>query len=321
MNIIGAQIISLLCMFISMAGAFLLPFWCIGPKPHIFMSPRYRTALTQANCLSGGVFLATFFIGLMPEVRRLYEHVLETYQITYSFPVTEFVIFIGFLLALAVEQGALEYKEKSENCLIQHGDSKVEQSPSNTNCESVNTEIFSSGHGHSHHDMATALVGSGGSNMRLGMLLISLGVHSLFEGLALGLQTSSSTLFRLAIGVALHELLMAFALGVSVSRIRLPIVTACKLAFVFSATIPVGQVLGLLIGHYQSNATVAISATLQGLAAGTFIHVTFMEIIPTEFNEKGCRLLKVFSLGLGFMLLLLCSVLMENFNEAHSHWK
>lgn len=243
MNIIEAQIVSILCLFVSMAGAFLLPFWCMGPKPHIFMSPRYRMALTQANCLSGGVFLATFFVGLMPEVRRLYQHVFETYQITYCFPITEFVIFLGFLLALAIEQGALEYKEKTENCLIQPVESKMEQNiQGNMTNDSVNSVNSSSGHGHSHGDMATALVGNNGSNMRLGMLLISLGVHSLFEGLALGLQTSSATLFRLAVGVALHELLMAFALGVSVSRIRLPVVTTCKLAFLFSASIPVGQV-------------------------------------------------------------------------------
>lgn len=243
MHIIEAQLVSLLCMFVSMGGAFLLPFWCIGPKAHIFMSSRYRKALTLANCLSGGVFLATFFIGLMPEVRLLYQHVLETHHVTYHFPITEFVIFVGFLLALAVEQGALEYKERSQNRLLPLEENKVEQNNTlDPTCDATNSDMPTSGHGHSHHDMASALVGNGGSNMRLGMLLISLGIHSLFEGLALGLQTSPGTLFRLSIGVALHELLMAFALGVSVAKIRLPLATAWKLAFLFSATIPAGQV-------------------------------------------------------------------------------
>lgn len=243
MHILAAQIVSLVCMFLSMAGAFLLPFWCIDPKSPAFLSSRYRLVLTQANCLSGGVFLATFFVGLMPEVRNLYQHVMESYHVTYSFPITEFVIFIGFLLALAIEQAALEYKEKSERIFILPGDGKDGQSsPPNYTCESSTTELASSGHGHSHQDMATALISDNGSNVRLGMLLVSLGVHSLFEGLALGLQTSPSTLFRLAIGVALHEILMAFALGVSVSKMHLRFITACKLAFVFSASIPVGQV-------------------------------------------------------------------------------
>lgn len=293
MNILEAQLASLISIFFSMFGAFLLPLGFINPKSHFFLNSRYRMVLTQANCLSGGVFLATFFIGLMPEVRNLYHHVFNLYQISYSFPTTEFVIFIGFLLALGIEQCALEYKEKAST------DEK------NSNCD-LNS---SSGHGHSHYDMATALVGD---NIRLGMLLVSLGVHSLFEGLALGLQISPTILLRLTIGVALHELLMAFALGVSVAKLNLPLVTSVKLALFFSATIPLGQLLGLIIGQYQNNATLIISATLQGLAAGTFIHVTFMEIIPTEFNEKGCRLMKVFSLGLGFILILICTVLMQN---------
>jgi len=295
-----------------MGGAFLVPLCCIELKSDSF-NLKYRKFLTLANCLSGGVFLATFFVGLMPEVRKLYHQLQDIYQFSDAFPLTEFVIFIGFLLALAIEQGTLEYKEKKEP-LLKDGTKADEISPDN------NIAKVPSSHGHSHHDIAADLVCSSSSSVRLGILLVSLGVHSLFEGLALGLQTSPATLCRLTVGVALHEILMAFALGVSVSRLHLPLVVSCKLALLFSASIPTGQLVGLLIGHYQTNATIAISTTLQGLAAGTFIHVTFMEIIPTEFNEKGNRLLKVFTLGLGFMLILLCGVLMENLGRS-SHWK
>ncbi|GIY43261.1 uncharacterized protein CEXT_550081 [Caerostris extrusa] len=72
------------------------------------------------------------------------------------------------------------------------------------------------------------------------------------------------------------------------------------------------QTLGLLIGYYQSTAAVAVSATLQGLAAGTFIHVTFMEVIPAEFNLPGPRLLKVCVLGTGYIFLLFCTVLISD---------
>ncbi|GIY72387.1 uncharacterized protein CDAR_594391 [Caerostris darwini] len=73
-----------------------------------------------------------------------------------------------------------------------------------------------------------------------------------------------------------------------------------------------GRMLGLLIGYYQSTAAVAVSATLQGLAAGTFIHVTFMEVIPAEFNLPGPRLLKVCVLGTGYIFLLFCTVLISD---------
>ncbi|GBM29170.1 hypothetical protein AVEN_27789-1 [Araneus ventricosus] len=92
-----------------------------------------------------------------------------------------------------------------------------------------------------------------------------------------------------------------------------------KEAFRQSSSYPhemkIRELLGLLIGHYQSTAAVAVSAALQGLAAGTFIHVTFLEVIPAEFNESGPRLLKVFFLGLGFVLLLLCSVIMRDASQ------
>ncbi|KFM57985.1 Zinc transporter ZIP3, partial [Stegodyphus mimosarum] len=326
MHIISAQLMSLTCIFLSMVTVFLLPYWWLGRKPETFIGSRYQMAISLANCLSGGVFMATFFVGLMPEVRSMFLDVFEAYKISSDFPISEFVIFIGFLLALGIEQCVLQYKEKNATYTSlpsgsSDGSNKVDLNSSRTSCAlkdvcdvsavdcdsdnaqkaaSVNVsssrsdseslvsspEKFHShsNHGHSH-DIGEIMQGETG--IRLGMLLVSLGVHSLFEGLAVGLQTSVPTLVNLVVGVAVHELLVAFAMGVNVSRLHLPASTALKLAVLFSASIPVGQLLGLLIGHYQSTTALAVSATLQGLAAGTFIHVTFLEVIPAEFNETG----------------------------------
>ncbi|GFQ64642.1 zinc transporter ZIP3 [Trichonephila clavata] len=340
-----------------MISSFLLPYWWVSRKPHLFGGTKYEVAVSLANCFSGGVFVATFFVGLMPEVRNMFFDVFQEYKITTDFPITEFVIFIGFLLALAIEQSVLDYRErKGTYSSVPSGsneeNNKAEQNSSPASCalrevcdsnnldydsdnparatikicnnRSDNESIIGSpekfhnhsyhGHGHSH-DIGQILQGESG--IRLGMLMVSLGIHSLFEGLALGLQTSVPVLVNLVVGVAVHELLVAFAMGVNVSRLRLTTRTALKLAFIFSASIPVGQLLGLLIGHYQSTAAVAVSASLQGLAAGTFIHVTFLEVIPAEFNESGPRLLKVFFLGLGFLLLLFCNVLMSDPSHPH----
>ncbi|XP_054708284.1 zinc transporter ZIP3-like [Uloborus diversus] len=359
MHIIGAQLICLAVLFLSMLIVFSLPYWWIGRKPESFDGSRYQTAISLANCLSGGVFIATFFVGLMPEVREMFLEVLESYKISSVFPVTEFVIFIGFLLALGIEQCVLEYRERNARTyasvpLTNSEDNKSDLISSPVSCgmkdvcdssvvdyDSDNPmkatvvkitngksdsdslvgspEKFHSHnnhHGHSH-DIGQMLQGDSG--IRLGMLMVSLGVHSLFEGLALGLQTSVATLLNLVIGVAVHELLVAFAMGVNVARLRLPKSTIVKLAILFAALIPIGQVFGIFIGYYQSISAVAVSAVLQGLAAGTFIHVTFLEVIPAEFNESGPRLLKVFFLGLGFMLLLFCSVFMQGSSHHHHH--
>ncbi|XP_015919314.1 zinc transporter ZIP3 [Parasteatoda tepidariorum] len=362
MHIITAQLASLSCLFLCMVIVFILPCCWMSRKPNSFDGSRYQIAISLANCLSGGVFIATFFVGLMPEVRDMFVDVFQEYKISSEFPITEFVIFIGFLLALGIEQCVLDYREKKGSSYSSVPDghsedgSKLDSAAStasyalkdacdtsildydsdnqdktsvkvcggNLDTDSIlgspekfqnnNSHRHSHGHGHSH-DIGQMIQGESG--IRLGMLMVSLGVHSLFEGLALGLQTSVPTLVNLVIGVAVHELLVAFAMGVNCSRLRLPFPTAMKLALLFSASIPVGQILGLLIGHYQSVTAVAVSAVLQGLAAGTFIHVTFLEVIPAEFNESGPRLLKVFFLGLGFMILLFCSVLMKGAGQKH----
>lgn len=340
-------------MFGSMTGVFLFPFFWVGQRPESFSGSFYKAALSCANCVSGGVFIATFFIGLMPEVRYMFHETFQTYQIQLDFPITELVIFLGFILALSIEQIVLERQERksgvyttvpshsseAEDNIKKQLEGSKKRDATKIPVDTTETERSSSdndsdiqckqsssldrhlpntdysdhnhNHGHSHVDISHMLQ-SNAANIRLGLLIVSLGVHSLFEGLALGLQTEVPTLVNLVIGVAMHELLVAFAMGVNVSRLKVPTSTALKLAVIFSASIPCGQLLGLLIGHYQSTTGQVISAVLQGLATGTFIHVTFLEVIPSEFQEKGNRLLKVLFLFLGFMVLFICTVLMKS---------
>lgn len=286
MNIIGVQILSLCLMFIGMIGMFILPYWYVGRKPNSFGGTRYQIGLSLANCLSGGVFIATFFVGLMPEVRSMFQEVFETYKVDTDFPITECAMFLGFIIALGVEQSVLEYREKKKGIYASLPQGFPEENPKSdhTNpatlplkdvCDANNLDYDSDNvtrttvlpgsnsrmdnesilgspvHSHNHHHGHSHDIGellSGDSGIRLGMLMVSLGVHSIFEGLALGLQTSIPQLINLVVGVAVHELLVAFAMGVNVSRLRLKPHTVFKLALVFSASIPAGQVcLSLLI--------------------------------------------------------------------------
>ncbi|KFM70734.1 Zinc transporter ZIP3, partial [Stegodyphus mimosarum] len=59
-----------------------------------------------------------------------------------------------------------------------------------------------------------------------------------------------------------------------------------KFASLYSAAIPLGVVIGAAIERAPGTAGDVISAILQGLAAGTFLHVTFQEFIPSEFSNR-----------------------------------
>ena len=154
------------------------------------------------------------------------------------------------------------------------------------------------GHGHSH--MLDAL--NQNSGLRCFILMIALGIHAIFEGMALGLQDQLAKLINLFIGVLVHECLVSFAMGISLARQKLRLATVIKLSVLLCAMIPVGIGIGLAIGVVHTFAGSLTSAILQAIAAGTFLYVIFLEILPAEINEPHDRLLKVFFLFFGFGL-------------------
>lgn len=107
--------------------------------------------------------------------------------------------------------------------------------------------------------------------------------------MALGLQTNLKTAIHLFIGIILHECLVAFALGLNAIRIQqenVKLKNHLKFALIFSITVPLGNLIGILVGYTPGHVGKFVSAIFQGFAAGTFIHVTFFELIPEEFLSK-----------------------------------
>ena len=47
----------------------------------------------------------------------------------------------------------------------------------------------------------------------MGVLIFALLVHSIFEGLAIGIESSSTTFLQLAGAILIHKCVVAFALG------------------------------------------------------------------------------------------------------------
>ncbi len=154
------------------------------------------------------------------------------------------------------------------------------------------------GHGHSHSvDLAD------GFTLRAGIMLLALSIHSLFEGMAVGLQDNMGKLVNLFISVLAHECLVCFAVGISLAKQKTRMATLVKLAILFCSMIPVGMIIGILIGGIHNFAGTLSSAIIQAIAAGTFIYVIFMESLPTEFNDKQDPILKVCFVFIGFLLM------------------
>ncbi|KAF2977687.1 hypothetical protein EK904_002334 [Melospiza melodia maxima] len=78
---------------------------------------------------------------------------------------------------------------------------------------------------------------------------------------------------------------------------------AAKLAVAVCLMIPLGIGVGMGIESSRSAAGSVASLLLQGVAGGTFLFVTFFEILAKELEDKSHRLLKVLCLVLGYAAL------------------
>ena len=154
--------------------------------------------------------------------------------------------------------------------------------------------------GHEHrHDHGVAFVPH--STIRSLILLIALSFHSIFEGLAIGLQQDLGQLISLFIAVIAHKAIMAFSLGLTLAQATLSAKQYVMSIMVFSLASPFGMGIGILLADMDhSLAADVANGILQGIAGGTFLYITFFEVLPHEFNEPKHRMLKLVSMLVGY---------------------
>ena len=134
---------------------------------------------------------------------------------------------------------------------------QIEQAPEMVNRQSNSRDES----GHSHDEMFVKDL----STIRSFLLLIALTFHSIFEGLAIGLQESSHTLLQIFIAVIVHKAVMAFSLGLNLAQATGMTVKKYILAnLIFSTASPLGMGLGIWLSHLrQSLARDIANGTLQ----------------------------------------------------------
>ncbi|KAM6921090.1 zinc transporter ZIP3-like [Xenentodon cancila] len=307
MQILVAKLLGLLGLFGLMLAGVLIPVRLLLADCE--KANRYRRALSLCNSFGGGVFLATCFNALLPAVREKVADVFQQLKISSDYPLAETMMMLGLFLTIFVEQAILTFKKEKPSFIdletFNVGGSEA-GSDSEFDTPFISSARSSAGvrghHGHHHgHFSPPELAGAG--PLRLASLVLALSAHSVFEGLALGLQEDGAKLGGLFLGVAVHETLAAVALGVSMAKASLVMKDAVKLGVAVSLMIPLGVVVGMAIESAQTLAGGVISVLLQGLAAGTFLFVTFFEILSQELEDKRDRLLKVLFLILGYAAL------------------
>ncbi|XP_030622007.1 zinc transporter ZIP1 [Chanos chanos] len=257
----------------------------------------HRIMLSLISCFAGGVFLAACLLDIIPDYLSDMSEELRTQGLDVNFPLPEFIMACGFFAVLILEKTVLSFSaQRSE-----------ESAPL----------LVSPGHGHDH---GTVYDPEGSarhvhvdlhahSSFRSFMLFLSLSLHSVFEGLAIGLQTTDTKVLEICIAILIHKSIIVFSLSVKLVQSQVKPLWVVGYVCIFAAMSPLGIAVGILVTEAQLESGVLIQAVLEGLAAGTFVYITFLEILPHELNSPERQLLKVLFILVGFSVMAALSFL------------
>ncbi|CAM9916320.1 unnamed protein product [Ectocarpus sp. 13 AM-2016] len=129
-------------------------------------------------------------------------------------------------------------------------------------------------------------------------LLLALSVHSVMEGLGVGAEATKAYDLLFAIGV--HKGIAGYALGAALLQSGVHAKQVTLYIFAFSAMTPLGILIGAIIQQDADNDSGG--AVCVALAAGTFLYVSLMEVLPPELASTENGWSKMGSLVLGFLV-------------------
>lgn len=144
----------------------------------------------------------------------------------------------------------------------------------------------------------------GASNKEALIFILALSLHSFMEGLGISSKKSSKLLWYIA-SILIHKWLEAIVLGTSVLTSKIPRPVCFALILIYSSLTSIGS----LIGHWMSSSVYStgfIVQVLNGVAAGSFFYIGFVEMVGNEFETSSGKLTrrdtfkKILSMFIGF---------------------
>lgn len=137
-------------------------------------------------------------------------------------------------------------------------------------------------HTHHHHSHIPAISGDDlfVSSIRGLLIVMALSVHELFEGLAVGLEQTTSNVWYMFGSVSAHKVVIAFCIGVELMVHKTKNWLVILYIFVYAIVSPIGIGIGIGLSNADDSDAISIaSVILQGLASGTLLYVIFFEIL------------------------------------------
>ncbi len=265
--------------------------------------PKSERIISMMITFSGGVLLAVALVHMLPEVRTDILHGMALGKIIHTkLPLSEMIFCAGFLAVYFIERFVrFMVKRKDDRQLkkitvaIQPSVLPMGTSESGLVYNAPNNAHILDNKSIQANDSLADLEAAKADHETLGkklghfFIILALSFHSIFEGLAIGLQSTSESVWLLFLGVGTHKFLIAFCIGMEMfTSGHQSIKMASGYLITFAVMSPIGIAMGIGVTEEISNdpgTQAAVVGVLQGLAGGTLLYVTFFELL-NEQSEK-----------------------------------
>ncbi|KAF7267750.1 hypothetical protein GWI33_019048 [Rhynchophorus ferrugineus] len=312
---------------------------CAGLIPALLVRHSHRQSpliLSILLCFGGGVLLSTSLVHILPEAQVSADKIFRPY--------IELFFIAGFFLLYLIDEivHCIYGATANSNC----GDALIEErlsysrpslserrhsAMSRYGTYNLGTHTCSSNRVSNNHVIRPAFSDSALLNppppqlchlahrepcqssvptVNFG-LLIALSMHSLLEGLVIGLEGEPTKVLLILGAVASHKLVVGFCLGLELlNNVNTSFCKYLVCIAVFSLSTVGGIGLGIIIAHIRGTIILIATPILQSLAGGTLMYVTVSEVLPRErarWHQKHFRkyvgLLQLLSVMFGFSLM------------------
>nr|XP_060636126.1 zinc transporter ZIP2 [Anolis sagrei ordinatus] len=257
---------------------------------------KHRRILSCIGCFAAGVFLGACLMHMVAdalgdiqeEIKKRQRQGGSTNKLNSTsdddgdsdgYPFGELIISLGFFLVFIIESVVLHCCPRAVHA---HGDHESQDN---------------------HKDLPEAH-----SSLRAFVLFLSLSFHSVFEGLAIGVQKQVTAAVQLCLAVLIHKAIVVFSLSLKLVQSGTKVQWRLLYLVVFALMSPAGIGVGIGVSLSNSDGSSLAQAVLEGLAAGTFLYVTFLEILPYELRSHESPLTKFFFISLGFCIMAVIAI-------------
>ncbi|CAJ0604939.1 unnamed protein product [Cylicocyclus nassatus] len=271
--------------------------------------------ISLLSCFAGGVFLGVCFLDLMVDAMESFAEWKEMAEMHSDYPFVPLFFMAGFFIVNILEEIVGKF------CGHEHGVEERRQHAATVSISGANNDNLADCESKSSCPSSIEEIDDEDTARKVVKSLtfvLALLFHASLEGFAFGVMPTKVSVTTLFCGIIIHKAVVAFSVGTKLTEAhpRKPWVVFGLILLIALIT-PVGGAIGISVESSDMDELTknAVSCILVSLSLGTFIHITFFEILVPESLKGFNRFAQWLVTIVGFGII----AGMTTFGHGHSH--